>query len=58
MTGRLSWLGGKNSAKTDAQSANRARAHKRSIPQAAAAGEAWEEADRRRFSRTPRFRGR
>ncbi|WP_159011754.1 hypothetical protein [Streptomyces sp. NRRL F-5123] len=47
--GRLSWLGGKDTASSDAASARRARAHRRSIPKAAAASETWEQQDRARF---------
>lgn len=54
--GRFSWLGGNTDAKADTQSVRRARAHRRSIPTAADAGEAWERADRQRFGPNPFYR--
>ncbi|MGW5352188.1 hypothetical protein ACWERV_16965 [Streptomyces sp. NPDC004031] len=45
----LSWLGGRDTERTDAASARRARQHRRSIPKAAREAERWEQQDRARF---------
>lgn len=39
--GRFSWLGGKDDAKADAESRERAKAHRRSATKADRAGWAW-----------------